>query len=270
MNSLPGPPSRRLPRRLGRATALASATAGLGGIALIAAEVVAARTRRYATPAWDLAVRTSVGPLDAPSLRLTLLGDAVALGVGVSSVEETIGGQLATLLAGDGPPARGGRRVELSSVAVAGSRSADLGTQVARALVGARPDVAVILIGAGDATGLSRPGEAAAHLGAAVRRLRDAGVEVVVGTCPDLGACRAFAPPLRQLVGWLGRRVARAQAAAAHAAGADVVDLAAETGAVFRADAGALCFDGFHPSADGYRVWAHALYPAVAAAVVPI
>jgi lysophospholipase L1-like esterase len=32
---------------------------------------------------------------------------------------------------------------------------------------------------------------------------------------------------------------------------------------VFRADAGTLCYDGFHPSADGYRVWAHALYPAV-------
>ena len=48
-----------------------------------------------------------------------------------------------------------------------------------------------------------------------------------------------------------------------HAAGGVVVDLAAETGPVFRADAGTLCYDGFHPSADGYRVWAHALYPAV-------
>jgi lysophospholipase L1-like esterase len=45
-----------------------------------------------------------------------------------------------------------------------------------------------------------------------------------------------------------------------------VVDLGEETGAVFRADAGTLCYDGFHPSADGYRVWAHALYPAVAKA----
>lgn len=47
-----------------------------------------------------------------------------------------------------------------------------------------------------------------------------------------------------------------------------MVDLAAETGAVFRADAGAFCFDGFHPSADGYRIWAHALYPAVRAAAL--
>lgn len=266
-------PVRGAVRQLRRAAGLATAVAGLGGAALLAAEVLAARTRRYAKPALGLAVRASVGPPEAPPLRLTLLGDAVALGVGVDSVEETLGGQLATLLAAVASPAAGPaspRRVELSSVAVAGSRSADLSTQVSRALVGTRPDVTVILIGAGDATGLRRPSEAAAHLSAAVRRLRDAGVEVVVGTCPDLAACRAFAPPLRQLAGWRGRRIAAAQAAAAHAAGADVVDLAAEAGPVFRADAGALCFDGFHPSADGYRIWAHALYPAVAAAAVPL
>jgi len=252
-----------LARRIRRATTITVAAGLLSGAAVIAAEVAAARTRRYAKPALDLALRATVGPPQAPPLRLTLLGDATALGVGVESVAETPGGQLAELLTGEGEYPW---RVELSSVAVAGSRSADLGPQVARALLGPRPDVAVILIGTGDATDLRRPSEAAAHLASAVRRLRDAGVEVVVGTCPDLGAARAFAPPLRQLVGWLGRRVARAQAPAAHVAGADVVDLAAETGPVFRADPGTLCFDGFHPSADGYRVWAHALYPAVAAA----
>ncbi|MER6595994.1 SGNH/GDSL hydrolase family protein, partial [Micromonospora purpureochromogenes] len=97
-------------------------------------------------------------------------------------------------------------------------------------------------------------------------RLRDARVEVVVGTCPDLGAVRAVAQPLRQVLGWSGRRTARAQTTAVLDAGGSVVDLGAETGPVFRADAGTFCPDGFHPSADGYRVWAHALLPAVAAA----
>lgn len=251
----------RIPRRARRAAALTAAAGAVGGAALVTGEALAARLRHYAKPTLELAVRASIGPAEAPPLRMTLLGDAVALGVGVDTVDETLGGQLAWLLAGDG------RLVELSSVAVAGSRSADLAPQVARALLGPHPDVAVVLIGAGDATSLGRPGEAAAHVGAAVRRLRDAGVESIVGTCPDLGAVRAFAPPLRQLLGWQGRRVARAQAAAVHAAGGDVVDLAAETGQLFRADPGALCYDGFHPSADGYRVWAHALYPAVAAAL---
>ena len=206
--------------------------------------------------AWPCAPRLATPA--APPLRLVLLGDSTALGVGVDRLVDTVGGQLASLLSVDG------RQVMLSSVGVAGSRSSDLATQVARCLLGDRPDVAVILIGANDATALRRPADAAVYLGAAVRRLRDAGVEVVVGTCPDLGAARAIAPPLRQIVGWLGRRVARAQVRAVHAAGGAVVDLGAETGPVFRADPNTLCHDRYHPSADGYRVWAYALLPAVA------
>src|SRR5262249_38787459 len=199
-------------------------------------------------------VRSSVGATGRPPLRLVLVGDATALGVGVDQVVDTVGGQLAALLA----EGAAGRRVELSSVAVAGSRSADLATQVARALVGPRPDVAVILVGANDVTHLVRLTDAAEHLGGACRRLRDAGIAVVVGTCPDFGAFRAFGPPLRQLLGWQGRRLARLQAIAAGAAGAGVVDLGAPTGAGVPAGAGTLCHDRVHPSAGGYPVEAHA------------
>jgi lysophospholipase L1-like esterase len=246
-------------RRLGQAAVMTAIAGTVGGAAVLAGQAVLARSRRYAQPDLRLAMRASVGGNGPQSIRLVLLGDSTALGVGVERVTETVGGQLATLLA-DAP---GGRRVELSSVAVSGSRSSDLGTQVARALVGTRPDVAVVLVGGNDAIHFGRPGEAAEHLAAAVRRLRAVGVAVVVGTTPDLGAARAFPPPLRQLVGWQGRRLARAQAAAVKSTGGVPVDLAEQTGAVFRADAGTYCHDGYHPSADGYRVWAHALLPAV-------
>ncbi|MGW4461032.1 SGNH/GDSL hydrolase family protein [Micromonospora sp. NPDC004704] len=258
--------------QLGRSAALTLIAGTVGGAALLAGEVLLARNRRYAQPELGLGLRSVVGRTGAPVLRLVLLGDSSALGVGVNRVEDTVGGQLARLLAdGTGPTSgnlagEGHRLVHLSSVGVSGSRATDLATQVARALLGERPDVAVILIGANDVTALRRPGETAAYLGAAVRRLRNAGVEVVVGTCPDLGAVRAIAQPLRQVTGLLGRRTARAQARAVLAAGGVAVDLAAETGPVFRADAGTLCHDGYHPSADGYRVWAHALLPAVAEA----
>ncbi|MFI7216170.1 SGNH/GDSL hydrolase family protein [Micromonospora maritima] len=248
--------------RWGRAAALSLLAGTVGGAAVLAGQAIAARTREYAQPELGLVLRATVGRAEAPPLRLVLLGDSSALGVGVDRFEETIGGQLAHLLA-EGPT---GRRVHLSSVGVSGSRATDLATQVARALLGERPDVAVVLIGANDATALARPADAAAYLGSAVRRLREAHVEVVVGTCPDLGAVRAVAAPLRQVLGWSGRRMARAQTSAVLDAGGTVVDLGTETGPVFRADAGTLCHDGFHPSADGYRVWAHALLPAVEAA----
>src|SRR6266540_577239 len=237
-------------RRLARALAVTAIAGTMGGAAVLAGQAIAARTRRYAKPDMGLAIRSTAGPGNAPPLRLVLLGDSTALGVGVDRVSDTVGGQL----------------VELSNVAVSGSVSSDLGTQVARALVGTRPDVAVILVGANDATRFGPSRGAPEHLAAAVRRLRAAGVAVVVGTCPDLGAARAFAAPLRQLIGWRGRRLARAQETAVRAAEGVPVGLAALTGAVFRADAGTFCPDGFHPSADGYRVWAHALLPAVAEA----
>jgi lysophospholipase L1-like esterase len=59
------------------------------------------------------------------------------------------------------------------------------------------------------------------------------------------------------------RQLAAAQADAVRAAGGVPVDLAAQTGSVFRADPGTLSADRFHPSADGYRLWAEALLPAV-------
>jgi lysophospholipase L1-like esterase len=249
---------RRAVRRLAKGAGIAFLAGTLGGAALLAAEIVAARSRTYAKPDLGLTVRGSTEAKGRPRLRLMLLGDATALGVGVDAPEQTLGGQLARLLAD------AGATVALSTVAVAGARSADLATQVARAQLGTTPDLAVILVGMNDVTHLVRPGEAAAALATAVRRLRDGGTAVVVGTCPDLGAARAVAPPLRQLSGWYARRIARAQAGAARAAGAAVVDLGGQVGPVFRADAGMLCHDGLHPSADGYRVIAYALYPALA------
>lgn len=251
-----------LVRRLAQTLAVTAIAGTVGGAAVLAGQAIAARTRRYAKPELGLAVRATAGPGNAPPIRLVLLGDSTALGVGVDRMSDTVGGQLAALLAG-GP---GGRRVELSNVAVAGSLSADLGTQVARALVGVRPDIAVILVGGNDTTRFVRSSDAVEHLAAAVRRLRGAGVSVVVGTCPDLVAARAFAVPLRQLIGWRGRRLARAQAIAVRAADGVPVDLVEQTGALFRADPGTFCHDGYHPSADGYRVWAHALLPAVSEA----
>src|SRR6266508_832245 len=248
---------RRAARTLGYGTAIAAA--GLAGV--LGAELLAARLRRYARPAIGPGIRATIGEPPAPTVRLVMLGDSLAAGVGVRSVDESVGGHLGALLAGDG------HRIELSSVAVSGTRSLHLDTQVSRALLGDRRDVAVILVGLNDVIGLVSPAQAAYHLGEAVQRLVDARVAVVVGTCPDLAASRALGPPLRQIVGWLGKRIATAQEPAVVEAGGVAVDLARRTSAVFRADPGTICTDGFHPSADGYRIWSHALYPAVHDAV---
>lgn len=239
--------------------AIVAATGVGGGLVLLTAEMLAARWRRYVLPDPHLPASATVGRPSGPPLRLVLLGDATALGVGAGQIAETVGGQLSALL-NTGPA---GRPVELRSVAAARARAENLALQVARVLVGPPPDVAVIVVGIDDALHPTSLARAAAHLGAAVRRLRMAGISVVVGTCPDIGALWALARPLRHLLYLRGRKLARVQAAAVRAEGGVAVDLGAQTGTVFRADPGTLCHDGFHPSPDGYRVLAHALLPAV-------
>lgn len=231
----------------------------LAGIGLLLAEAVLTARRGFLSAETAPAQDGAVGDGSMPELRLALLGDAMAAGVGVMRPDDTVGRQVALRLA------RAGYRVQLSTVAVAGSRAADLGPQVSRALLrpGQSPTVAVVLIGAGDATHGSRLGAVREHLGLAVSRIRDAHVPVVVGCCPDLGAAPCFPQPLRSVLGWRGRQVAAAEVAATEQAGGVPVDLAAATGGVFRADRGTFSEDGFHPSPDGYRLWAEALLPAI-------
>jgi lysophospholipase L1-like esterase len=197
-----------------------------------------------------------------PALKVALLGDSSAAGYGVERVEETPGALLASGLA-----ERANRRVYLRELAVVGARSSDLGLQIDRALpVG--PDVAVILIGANDVTHGMLPSASVRHLSEGVRRLHDAGVEVVVGTCPDLGTIKPIAPPLKQVARTWSRRLAAAQTIAVLEEEGRTVSLGSILGPEFAA-APALLFgpDQFHPSADGYRSLAAVLLPSTMAAL---
>ena len=183
-----------------------------------------------------------------PAIRLALLGDSSAAGYGVERVEETPGALLAS-----GISEHADRRVYLREFAVVGARSPHLAAQIDRALP-IEPDVAVILIGANDVTHKTLPAESVRHLSEGVRRLREAGVEVVVGTCPDLGTVKPIAPPLKQVARAWSRRLAAAQTIAVIEEGGRTVSLGSILGPEFDA-APALLFgpDQFHPSAEGYR-----------------
>jgi lysophospholipase L1-like esterase len=202
-----------------------------------------------------------------PALKVALLGDSSAAGYGVGAVEETPGAHLASGIA-----EAADRRVYLRSLAFVGAQTRDLARQLDRALP-LEPHVAVILVGANDVTHSRRPSESVRLLAAAVRRLRDAGVEVVVGTCPDLGTIEPISPPLRQVARLWSRRLATAQTIVTVEAGGRTVSLASVLGPEFAATP-ALFFgpDRFHPSAAGYAGLASVLLPSVLAAigVVPV
>jgi lysophospholipase L1-like esterase len=197
-----------------------------------------------------------------PAIKVALLGDSSAAGYGVTDVQHTPGAHLASGLA-EGAD----RRVYLRSVAFVGAQTRDLSRQIDKAL-SVEPHVAVILIGVNDITHSRRLSESVTLLESAVQRLRDAGADVVVGTCPDLGTIEPIAPPLKQFARLMSRRLATAQTISTVQAGGRTVSLATVLGPEFAATP-ALLFgpDRFHPSAAGYSSLASVLLPSVLAAV---
>ncbi|MFJ5301277.1 SGNH/GDSL hydrolase family protein [Streptomyces sp. NPDC088350] len=200
-----------------------------------------------------------------PPLRLTMLGDSTAAGQGVHRAAQTPGALLASGLA-----AVAERPVELRNVALPGAQSDDLDRQVALALADTSrvPDVCVIMIGANDVTHRMHPTRSVRHLSATVRRLRTAGAEVVVGTCPDLGTVEQVQQPLRWLARRASRQLAAAQTIGTVEQGGRTVSLGDLLGPEFAANPRELFGpDNFHPSAEGYATAAMAVLPTVCAAL---
>ncbi|QQR99843.1 MAG: SGNH/GDSL hydrolase family protein [Austwickia sp.] len=238
--------------------------AGLVGYWTIKAEARHAR-RRIGKPfetfpeASDL-YGVGVGdPID-----LIVLGDSLAAGVGAESRYETIGGILAV-----GVAALAGRPLRLTNVAVSGAEASWLDAQVTRALTAVpAPHCAVISVGGNDVTHRIDRAISVRHLEHAVRRLREAHCEVVVGTCPDLGTIEPLAQPLRLLVRHWARDMAAAQTVAVVEAGGRTVSLGDLLGPHFAAMPEEMfSADRFHPSPAGYARAAAALLPSVALAL---
>jgi lysophospholipase L1-like esterase len=248
------------------------AAAGLGlvasavGVRVLLTRQAAIARRRIGKPLGEESIdadRVWRRSLGGDPVGLLLLGDSLAAGLGAEKRKQTLGARLAKGLA-----TRVRRPVRLRTAAVVGAESPDLGGQLDGLPGDYRPEVAVIVVGGNDVTHRVPASVSAAHLGDAIAWLRERGAQVVVGTCPDLGALRAVPQPLRRLAASASRRLAAVQAEAAVRAGAEPVDLRRAVGAMFSDEPDRMfSLDRFHPSALGYRRTADALLPAVHRAV---
>ena len=194
---------------------------------------------------------------------LLVLGDSIAAGLGAERAKHTLAGRLARGIA-----RHAGRSVRLRTAAVVGSESSMLASQLASLPATYRPDVAVIVVGGNDVTHRVPVAESVRHLADAIDELRGRGAEVVVGTCPDLGALRPVPQPLRALGSRASRQLAVAQRQAAVERGAHAVSLGRVMGPHFVTNPEEMfSLDRFHPSAHGYKRTAKAMLPSVLAAL---
>jgi lysophospholipase L1-like esterase len=242
----------------GVAAGLSGATTALG-VALLKYEAQHARAV-IGLPGEAPPTDGVYGTGEAAPLRMLVLGDSLAAGLGVGEARQTLAGSVATRLADER-----GRPVRLVNVAKIGAESVDLPGQLDRGLVSCpKPDVAMIVVGANDLTHGRDWSESLRELSGTIGRLRAAGSQIVVGTCPDIGTVQPIATPLRQLAGRQSVRYAGRQREVAAKAGAHVVPLGERLGPEFRTHPEQYFGpDRFHPSAEGYRLGADAMMPAV-------
>jgi lysophospholipase L1-like esterase len=253
-------------RRLAAGAAFGSGGLGLAGAAFLALLKQEARAARRH-------VESRATTPDPPSgdgiygrgrgrpVTFAVLGDSSAVGLGVERAAETPGVLVAAALA-----ELAEQPIRLVRLAVSGAVSRDLDDQVEKALA-ETPELVLIMIGANDVTSRYRPADSVRHLAEAVRRLTDAGADVVVGTCPDLGTIRPIAQPLRTMARRWSRQMAAAQTIAVVEAGGRTVSLGSVLGPHFATDHTLFSADEFHPSAAGYAAAAAVLLPSLADAL---
>lgn len=179
------------------------------------------------------------------SLRVLLLGDSAAAGVGVSSQEQAFAGQLAEQLQGD-------YQISWQLLAESGLNFQQLLNKL-DGLEYQPYDCAVVSIGVNDVTGGTKDRFWLAQLQALRERLRnDFKVQhVFISAIPPMQHFTALPAPLSSYLGRRARRLNRlTEQLAEHCD--DLCFMPIE----LSVDPQMLAEDGFHPSALAYRLWA--------------
>jgi lysophospholipase L1-like esterase len=157
------------------------------------------------------------------------------------------------------------RTVEVTSLAVGGSRAADVHRIVPAALE-LRPDMVVVAVGSNDAFHGTNIRSFAEALDAIVAMLLTEIPTVVVCNVGDLGNVARVPMPLSSVLRQRSLAVSRRiEAVVARHEGATLLDVSASNVA-FR-DRGVFAEDLFHPNRSGHQIWADVARPGLSDAL---
>ena len=215
------------------------------------------RRLRRATPRLPDAAQPWHGTLAGPDpLRLLVIGDSTAAGVGADTQDDALPGNLARELS-----AHTGRGVDWRAVGRNGATARDLITDSLDEATAAPVDVVFLSVGANDALELRPRWAFRRDIRTLLTRLREASPLVLVSSLPAFFRFEVLPNPLR----WNLYLHSQSLEDAAR-------EVAAQTPGVHMSPPpppyteGFFAADLFHPSAIGYRDWAHfAVEDAVAA-----
>lgn len=242
-----------------RRAVLVAAAVPTGVVLLLGAEVLLAINGRSLEPRepYDLSGLVG-GSAGDTALRMVWMGDSVTAGVGASRADATVPRLVAEALH---------RPVRLDVFATSGARVSNaLSDQVPRLeALPEGPDVVVVQIGGNDVTHLTGLDEFRRGYDRLLDEATSVGAQHVLALgIPAFETSPRFLQPLRAIVGWRGRQLDEQVRQSAASRGATYVDVAGRTAEPFGEDPDRYhAADDFHPSDEGYTLWAEAVLNAL-------
>lgn len=187
---------------------------------------------------------------DEPALRLLVIGESTAAGVGVDHHHQGLASQLALQL-----HQQSQRTIAWHSHGINGIRLSGLLDNLENAVL-PDTDITLLSMGVNDTTGLTPRRRYRDQLLTLAARLPK---PLYLLSVPPMHRFTALPSPLRQLLGWRARQLDAIQQQLARKLPDDFIYLAYPA----MNDPALLAEDGYHPSAQGYQAMAASLVPAL-------
>lgn len=221
-------------------------------IAVVGAEVAFARLKVQTLDEPPPFLNKSFGDGNSPALKLVIIGDSTAAGVGTTDHEQTYPWAVGEML---------GEKfnVDLSVTARSGARLHDVDAEFAPEVASRSADLVFIGAGANDVTHLTSMNSVRRSLTSAIETIQASGKRVVVSLGPQFDSA-IFKWPLRSLIAWRVAQLNKVISEVAVSNSADLIDLPGGLGGRFKENpARYYSPDMFHPGPQGYELWAEVI-----------
>jgi lysophospholipase L1-like esterase len=223
---------------------------------VLGAEVMLARRVERLTPFAREQLDGPIGEGSSEALRLVWLGDSTGDGVGASSPSRVLPRVVAEGL---------DRPVQLSVLAVSGARVSDVVSSQLPALTALQPEWVIVGVGSNDVSHVTNRRRFRASLDRLLAGIKAAGAErIVLLGVGEFAATPLLAQPLRAVAGLRADQLNGDIRLVAERHEALFVDIIARTGDRFVSDPKRYhASDRYHPSDEGYALWAQATLDAI-------
>jgi len=189
------------------------------------------------------------------SLTYVALGDSLTAGVGTDKYQDSYPYLLAQYFAGNDD------RVTLKDRAVPGVKTSELLSGILPSATRDNPDIVTILIGVNDVHGFVSLKEFRSNYDNILQNLTSkTKAKIYVINIPSIGANNLLLPPYNYLFDYRTNQYNKIIKELATKYSVKYIDLYTPTRDLFKSNGSHYATDFFHPSAQGYKIWADLIY----------